>query len=656
MGEVHEGTAVMDWMPQEQERGITITAAATTCFWRDYQINIIDTPGHVDFTMEVERSLRVLDGAVGVFDAVAGVEPQSETVWRQADRYEVPRICFVNKMDRIGANFTAAVEAMKTKLHANVHPVQLPVGAEEKFQGVICLLRMKALIWPEGGDGDKFDLLDIPAELKRGAEEARASLLEGLADADDILAEKYLEDAEISETDLREALRRSTVAGKLVPVLCGSAFKNKGVNPLLDAVIDYLPSPSDIPPVKGKNLDGEELIRPTDEDAPFSALAFKVVADPHVGKLVYLRVYSGICPKGTMVMNASTMQRERIGRILQMHANQRTEHDALYAGDIMAVVGLKSTKTGQTLSDDKEPTVLEKMTFPEPVTYIAIEPKTQADQEKMGQALARLTEEDPTFRVKVDRDTGQTIISGMGELHLDIIVDRMRREFNVEANVGKPQVALKETVTKLVDQEGKYIKQTGGHGQYGHVWIKVEPSNSGKGFEFVNAIKGGTIPREFIPSVRHGIEESLDAGVYAGYPVVDIKVTLFDGSFHDVDSSEIAFKMAASMAFRAACKRAKPIILEPIMTLDVSTPESYMSGIIGHINMKRGRIENIEVKGAFTSVHAEVPLQEMFGYVTSLRTLSQGRASSTMEFAKYHQIPRDIEEKILKSEGRQKLI
>jgi elongation factor G len=647
IGETHEGAAQMDWMEQEQERGITITSAATTCFWKDHRINIIDTPGHVDFTAEVERSLRVLDGAVAVFCAKGGVEPQSETVWRQADKYHVPRICFVNKMDIIGANFYRVVDMIKDRLRANPVPVQLPIGKEDSFTGIVDLVNMTAITY--GDDlGKQINYVEIPEDMMDLAEEYREKLLDSISEFDDELMMKYLEGEEITAEEIKKVIRKATIDGKITPVLCGSAYKNKGVQPLLDAIVDYLPSPIDIPPVKGVSVDGDETLeRHSSDDEPFSALAFKIVTDPYVGKLAYFRVYSGTLKAGSYIYNATKGKKERIGRILQMHANKRQEIDEVFAGDIAAIVGLKNTTTGDTLCDENHPIVLESMDFPDPVIEVAIEPKTKASQEKMSQALAKLAEEDPTFKTYTNEETGQTIIAGMGELHLEIIVDRLLREFKVEANVGSPQVAYKETITVPVEAEGKYVRQSGGHGQYGHVKIKVEPQEPGKGYEFVNQIVGGVIPKEFIPAVDSGIQEAMDSGILGGYPVVDIKVTLYDGSYHEVDSSEMAFKIAASMALREALQKAKPVLLEPIMKVEVIVPEEYMGDVIGDINSRRGRIEGMEPRDGVQVVRAFVPLGEMFGYATDLRSKTQGRAVYTMQFDHYEQVPNNIAEKIL---------
>jgi len=649
IGEVHEGAAVMDWMVQEQERGITITSAATTCKWRDTWINIIDTPGHVDFTVEVERSLRVLDGAVAVFDAVAGVEPQTETVWRQANKYNVPRMCFVNKMDRIGADFYRCLDMIKDRLEANVAVTQLPIGSESEFQGVIDLLAMKALVW-EDGMGESYESVDIPADLADAAEEWRHQLIDVVSQYDENVLEKYVTEEEITAEDLRSALRAATVSGDVVPVLCGTAFKNKGVQPLLDAVVDYLPSPVDVTAIKGLDVKlEEELERKADDDEPFAALAFKIMSDPYVGKLTYFRVYSGKLSAGSPVLNATKDKKERIGRLLQMHANHREDKDAVFAGDIVAAVGLKNTTTGDTLCDPAHPIVLERMEFPRPVISVAIEPKTKVDQDKLGRALNALSEEDPTFQVHTDDETGQTIIEGMGELHLDVLVDRMVREFSVAANVGKPQVAYRETITQPVEKiEVRYIRQTGGKGQYGHVVISLEPTGPGGGYEFVDKITGGVIPREYIPAVDAGIQQAMEGGVVAGYPLVDIRVILTYGSYHDVDSSEMAFKIAGSMAFKKAARAAKPVLLEPIMAVEVVTPEDYMGDVIGDLSSRRGRVEGMEQRGTSHAVRAQVPLGEMFGYATDLRSRTQGRATYTMQFDSYQQVPESIAEEIVK--------
>ncbi|PJA63858.1 MAG: elongation factor G [Candidatus Portnoybacteria bacterium CG_4_9_14_3_um_filter_43_11] len=669
IGEVHEGTAIMDWMEQERERGITITSAATTCFWtpRKYltqdkdrsecQINIIDTPGHIDFTVEVQRSLRVLDGAVVVFDGVAGVEPQSETVWRQADKFKVPRICFINKLDRVGASFEKSLASIWERLTPRAIAMQIPIGLEDKMEGVIDLLKMKAYKF-EGDLGQDVKEEDIPENLRAQSQEYRAKMIEKIAEQENALTEKYLNGEEIDEADLKRALREAVINYKLVPVFCGSALKNKGIQLLLDAVVDYLPSPIDLPPVEGFNLKDktQKIIRKSDDDEPLAALAFKIATDPFVGQLAYIRVYSGVLKSGSYVLNSSTGQKERIGRILRMHANKREEIEEVYAGGISAVVGFKNTTTGNTLCDQNNPVVLEKIDFPEPVISIAIEPKSKADQEKMGLALRRLSEEDPTFRVKGDVETGQTIIAGMGELHLEIIVDRMLREFKVQANVGQPQVAYKETIKSTAEAEGKYIRQTGGHGQYGHVWLKVEPLEQENGFEFVSAIKGGVIPQEYIPAVEKGVKEAMDKGILAGYQLVDIRVTLYDGSFHEVDSSEAAFKIAGSIALQAAARRADPILMEPIMKLEIVTPEQFMGDVIGDINSKRGRIEKMDDRGEGMAkmkvIDALVPLANMFGYATQLRSISQGRATFTMEFDHYAEVPKNVAEQIMGGEKK----
>ncbi len=655
IGEVHEGSTEMDWMEQEKERGITITAAATTTFWNGmekkyppYRINIIDTPGHVDFTVEVERSLRVLDGAIAVYDGVAGVEPQTETVWRQADKYKVPRICFINKLDRMGADFFYCVNSIKERLGANAVALQLPIGKESDFIGVVDLVYNRAIVWTGEELGAKFNFIEIPAELKDQAEEYRNILIESAVECVDELLEKYLDGKEITVEELKYAIRVGTLQRKIFPVLCGSAFKNKGVQPLLDAVIDYLPSPIDIAHVKGIDPNtNSEIERITDDNEAFSALAFKIMTDPYVGKLTFFRVYSGTLKKGTYVYNSTKQKKERMGRLLLMHANQREEIDEVNAGDIAAAVGLKDTTTGDTLCDENHPIILESMTFPEPVIDLAIEPLTRADQDKLGAALMKLSEEDPTFRVKTNHETGQTIISGMGELHLEIIVDRLKREFKVEANVGKPQVAYKETIKDSSEVEGKYIKQTGGRGQYGHVWIRIKPNEPGKGYQFINSIVGGVIPKEYIPAVDKGIQEAMQTGVLAGYPVVDVIVELFDGSYHEVDSSEMAFKVAASIAFKDACKKAKPVLLEPIMDVEVVTPEDYMGDVVGDLNRRRGKILAMDQRGNARVVKAEVPLAEMFGYATDLRSFTQGRASYTMQFKHYEQVPNNIANEII---------
>ncbi len=648
IGEVDEGTATMDWMEQEKERGITITSAATTCFWKDMRINIIDTPGHVDFTIEVERSLRVLDGAVAIFDAGQGVEPQSETVWRQADKYKVPRIAFINKMDKVGADFLESVKSMVDRLGANPVPVQIPIGAENTFRGPVDLISMKAVYFDDETLGAKYIVDEIPDDLRALAQEYRDKMIEKLADCDEDVMEKYIAGEEVTPDEIMKALRNGTIGMTLTPVLCGSSFKNKGVQLLLDAIISYLPSPLDLPPVKGIDPNtNAEVERRADDNEPFSALAFKIMTDPFVGQLTYFRVYSGVLNSGSYVYNSTKDTTERIGRLLKMHANKREEIKAVYAGEIAAAVGLKNTTTGDTLCDKGKPVILEKMEFPEPVIGIAIEPKTKTDQERMGVSLQKLAQEDPSFRVKTDEETGQTIISGMGELHLEIIVDRMLREFKVEANVGKPQVAYRETIKGKVESEGRYIRQTGGRGQYGHVWITVEPQPAGEGFVFENKIVGGSIPREYIPAVEKGIREALDSGVLAGYPVVDVKVSLFDGSYHDVDSSEMAFKIAGSMAFKDGAKRANPVLLEPMMSLEVTVPEEYMGDVIGDINSRRGRIQGVRPRSAAQIITAEAPLSEMFGYATDLRSLTQGRATFTMQFARYEEIPRNIAEQIV---------
>ena len=644
MGEVHEGAAVMDWMEQEQERGITITSAATTAFWNDFRVNIIDTPGHVDFTVEVERSLRVLDGAIAVFDAVAGVEPQSETVWRQADKYRVPRIAFINKMDRTGADFFASVQSMVDRLGAHPVPVQLPIGQEEHFRGVVDLVEMKAVVWTDDL-GTNMAVEEIPAELAEQANEYHHQLIDSVADHDDELTETYLEDEEkVTSEMLKRALRAATLDNTVTPVFCGTAFKNKGVQPLLDGVIEYLPSPLDVPPIHGIDPRTEhELSRRPRLDEPFAALAFKVMSDPYVGKLTYIRVYSGQMKQGDRLLNTTTGKNERVGRILQMHANHREEREAIGAGEIAAIVGLKATTTGDTLAVDTAPIRLESMTFPEPVISVAIEPKTKGDQDKLGGGLQRLTEEDPTFRVRTDDETGQTIISGMGELHLEIIVDRLMREFNVDANVGRPQVAYRETAGKGVEKiEGRFVRQTGGRGQYGHAVINLEPTGPGEGYEFIDKIVGGKVPREYIPSVDLGIQEAMESGVLAGYPVVDIRVTLTDGSYHDVDSSEMAFKIAGSMAFKNAMQRAKPKLLEPVMAVEVVTPEEYLGDVMGDLNSRRGRVEGLEPRGNAQVIKARVPLATMFGYATDLRSTTQGRATFTMQFDRYEEVPQSI--------------
>ena len=647
IGEVHEGAAVMDWMAQEQERGITITSAATTVAWRDTQINIIDTPGHVDFTMEVERSLRVLDGAIALFCSVGGVEPQSETVWRQADKYGIPRIAFVNKMDRIGADFFRGLEMMVDRLGANPVALQIPIGREAEFRGIVDLIEMNALVYQDEL-GTDFEIVDIPEELRPQADEYRLKLVESVADHDDHLLETYLEGREITPARLREVIRQATLDISITPVLCGSAFKNKGVQPLMDAIIDFLPSPLDVPPVVGIKPNGDEASRAADDDAPFSALAFKVAVDSHVGKLTYFRVYSGTLKAGSYVLNATKDKRERISRILQMHANHREDRDEIYAGELAAAVGLKYTTTGETLCEIGKPIILESMEFPEPVIFVAIEPKTKADEEKLGTSLQRLSEEDPTFRVHTDEETGQTIIAGMGELHLEIIVDRLVREFNVDANVGKPQVAYRETVRNKVDKvEGRFVRQSGGHGQYGHVVIEMQPNEPGGGYEFESRIQGGAIPRDYIPSVDDGIQEAMSSGVLAGYPVVDIKVALIDGSYHEVDSSDMAFKIAGSLAFKNAAQKAKPVLLEPMMAVEVVTPAEFMGDVMGDINSRRGHIDGMEPRGNAQVITATVPLSTMFGYATDVRSTTQGRATYTMQFKHYAEVPASIASEIV---------
>lgn len=649
IGEVHDGTATMDWMAQEQERGITITSAATTCQWDNHHINIIDTPGHVDFTIEVERSLRVLDGAVGVFDAVAGVEPQSETVWRQADKYKVPRLAFVNKMDRVGADFDKCVEQIKSKLNHKPIPIQLPYGAEDNFKGIIDLVKMEATVWDEETLGAKFHTEPVPADLEEKAKKYREQMLEAIAEEDEALLDKYLNSGSLDEEEIWAGLRKACIGMHCIPVLCGTAFKNKGVQPMLDAVVRLLPSPLDLPPVAGQKMDNpeEEDQRKADFNEPFAALAFKIMSDPYVGHLTYFRVYSGKLSAGSYVLNSVRGKKERMGRLLQMHANKREEIKDVGAGDIAAAVGLKSTVTGDTLCDVDNPIVLERMEFPEPVISIAIEPKTKADHERLSASLQKLAQEDPSFRVRVDEETGQTIISGMGELHLEIIVDRLLREFKVEANVGKPQVAFKETITGKAEQEGKYIRQTGGRGQYGHVYLRVEPNEVGKGFEFVNSIVGGSIPREFIPAVQKGIKEAMEGGILAGYPMVDVKAELFDGSYHEVDSSEIAFKIAGSMAFKDACRKAGTVLLEPQMDTEVVSPDDFMGDVIGDLNARRGKVLNMTPRGNMQVIKALVPLSQMFGYATDLRSRTQGRATYSMQFSHYEQVPKNIAEGII---------
>ncbi|AKU13935.1 elongation factor G [Azoarcus sp. CIB] len=660
IGEVHDGAATMDWMEQEQERGITITSAATTCFWKgmdlsfpEHRFNIIDTPGHVDFTIEVERSMRVLDGACMVYCAVGGVQPQSETVWRQATKYKVPRLAFVNKMDRQGANFFKVYEQMRTRLKANPVPIVIPIGAEESFVGVVDLVRMKAIYWDEASQGMKFEYRDIPSELEADAQEWREKMVEAAAEASEELMNEYLENGDLSTDKINAGLRQRTIACEIQPMLCGTAFKNKGVQRMLDAVIELLPSPVDIPPVSGTDDDEKPVVRKADDSEKFSALAFKLMTDPFVGQLTFVRVYSGVLQSGETVLNSVKGKKERIGRILQMHANERHEIKEVLAGDIAACVGLKEVTTGETLCDPSAPIILERMVFPEPVIHVAVEPKTKSDQEKMGIALSRLAAEDPSFRVRTDEESGQTIISGMGELHLEIIVDRMKREFNVEANVGAPQVAYREAIRKAVEQEGKFVKQSGGRGQFGHVWIKVEPNETGKGYEFVDAIKGGTVPREYIPAVDKGLQETLPAGVLAGFPVVDVKVTLFDGSYHDVDSNENAFKMAASMAFKDAMRKASPVLLEPMMAVVVETPEDYMGNVMGDLSGRRGIVQGMDdLPGGMKEVKAEVPLAEMFGYATQLRSLSQGRATYSMEFKHYSEAPKSVAEAVISNRSK----
>jgi elongation factor G len=659
IGEVHDGAATMDWMEQEQERGITITSAATTCFWsgmaqqfNEHRINIIDTPGHVDFTIEVERSMRVLDGACMVYCAVGGVQPQSETVWRQANKYKVPRLAFVNKMDRMGADFFKVHDQMRARLKANPIPLQVPIGAAETFEGVVDLIKMQAIYWDEASMGMKFDYRDIPADLIDTCNEWRSKLVETAAEANEEIMNKYLETGDLSEKEILEGLRIRTIANEIVPMLLGSAFKNKGVQAMLDKVIELMPSPVDVPAIKGTDSSGEkEMARKPSDEEPFSALAFKIMTDPFVGSLTFFRVYSGVINAGDSVQNAIKGKKERLGRILQMHANSREEIKEVRAGDIAAAVGLKDVTTGDTLcAIGKEEIVLERMIFPEPVIHVAVEPKTKADQEKMGIALNRLAQEDPSFRVKTDEETNQTIISGMGELHLEILVDRMKREFNVEANIGSPQVAYREAIKKLVEAEGKFVKQSGGKGQYGHVWLKVEPNDQGKGYEFIDAIKGGTVPREFIPAVDKGLQETIVAGVLAGYPIEDVKVTLFDGSYHDVDSNENAFKMAASFAFKDACRKADPVLLEPMMSVEVETPEEYMGDVMGDLSSRRGIVQGMDDNATGKVITVEVPLSEMFGYSTTLRSLSQGRATYSMEFKHYAEAPRNVAEAIMNKE------
>jgi elongation factor G len=648
IGEVHDGAATMDWMEQEQERGITITSAATTCFWADHRINIIDTPGHVDFTIEVERSLRVLDGAVAVFCSVGGVEPQSETVWRQADKYGVPRIAFINKMDRIGADFDRGLKMMRDRLGANPVPIQLPIGKEEKFRGVIDLVRMKAILWDDDSLGARYEVAEIPADLLAEANATREAMIEEISSVDDVLMEKYLGGEVLSEAEIKAGIRKATSLLLINPVLCGSAFKNKGVQTLLDAVVDYMPAPTDVPPIKGINPDsGEELTRPADDKGPFAALAFKIMTDPFVGQLTFFRVYSGVAESGAHIYNATKGKKERFGRLLKMHANKREEIKEVYAGDIAAAVGLKFTTTGDTLCEEKNVCLLEAMEFPEPVIHIAIEPKTKADQEKMGTALQKLIQEDPSLRVRTDEETGQVIISGMGELHLEIIVDRMKREFKVEANVGAPQVAYRETITKKVEVQGKFVRQSGGRGQYGDCWLRIEPLEPGSGFEFVDEIKGGVIPKEYIPAVGKGAEEAAEKGVIAGFPIVDVRVSCFDGSYHDVDSSEMAFKIAGSIGFKEGAAKAAPVLLEPIMAVEVVCPEEYMGDVMGDLSSRRGRVTGMEARGSAQVISAQVPLANMFGYSTDLRSATQGRATYTMVFAHYEQVPKVLADEIV---------
>jgi elongation factor G len=649
LGEVHEGTAIMDWMEQEQERGITITSAATTCEWKDIQINIIDTPGHVDFTAEVERSLRVLDGAVAVFDAVAGVQPQSETVWRQADKYNVPRICFINKMDRVGADFFHSIETVVQRLKCKPVAIQIPVGAEDQFKGVVDLVAMNAVLWHDETLGAEFDLVDIPAELMEQAKEYREKMIEAISEFDDHLFSQFVEGKAVSNDEIRAGIRKATIALKIFPVICGSAFKNKGVQTMLDAVVDYLPSPLDVPPVEGTDVDdpSKALFRRASDSDPFAALVFKIMTDPYVGQLAFFRVYSGTLKSGDSVYNVAKRRKERIGRLLRMHANKREDIQEILAGDICAAVGLRTVSTGDTICDDDSPIVLESIDFPMPVIQLAVEPKTKADQEKLGMAIQKLAQEDPTFRVNTDLETGQTILSGMGELHLEIIVDRMMREFGVAANVGKPQVAYRETIRARAEAEGRHVRQTGGHGQYGHVKIRIEPLPTGSGFEFENDVYGGAIPKEFINPTEMGIKEALEGGILAGYPMSDVKVTLYDGSYHDVDSSEIAFKIAGSLAVKAAARKAKPVLLEPIMAVEVVVPEEYMGDVIGDLNSRRGRIEGMELRGTTQIIKAMAPLSEMFGYATSLRSRTQGRGSFTMHFGKYEEVPGALAEEIV---------
>jgi len=648
IGEVHEGAATMDWMEQEQERGITITSAATTCFWKNHQINIIDTPGHVDFTIEVERSMRVLDGAVAVFCAVGGVQPQSETVWRQANKYGVPRMAFVNKMDRVGADFFEVERQIKERLKSNAVPIQIPIGAEDDFKGVVDLVTMKAIIWEDEGFGQKFEVTDIPADLVDKANEYREKLIEAVAETSEELMEKYFGGEELTEEEIKKGIKQATLDMSMVPMLCGTAFKNKGVQPMLDAVVDYLPAPTEVQNIRGEDMDGNPVEVKSTDNGPFAALAFKIMTDPFVGQLTFIRVYRGIIEAGSYVYNSTKGKKERIGRLLKMHSNKREEIKELYAGEIGACVGLKSTLTGDTLCDEKEKVVLERMEFPDPVISVAVEPKTKADQEKMSIALQKLAEEDPSFRVHTDEESGQTIISGMGELHLEIIVDRMMREFKVEAEVGQPQVAYRETIKTPVEQEYKYAKQSGGRGQYGHVFLKIEPVEPGSGYEFVDEIKGGVVPREYIPAVDKGVQEAMQNGILAGYPVEDVKVTLYDGSYHDVDSSEMAFKLAGSMCFKEGAKKANPVILEPVMKVEVEVPEEYMGDVIGDLNRRRGQINSMEDRHGNKIVNAFVPLAEMFGYSTDLRSATQGRGTYAMEFDHYEEVPKNVADEIIK--------
>jgi elongation factor G len=648
IGEVHDGAATMDWMAQEQERGITITSAATTCFWKDHRVNIIDTPGHVDFTIEVERSLKVLDGAVAVFCSVGGVEPQSETVWRQADKYHVPRIAFINKMDRTGADFNHGVSMIRERLGANPLPIQLPIGSEENFRGLVDLVTMQAIVWDDESMGAKYDIIDIPADMVDDVDMARETLLDEISSSDEVLMEKYLGGEELTVDEIKNAIRKGTQALDFCPVLCGSAFKNKGVQTLLDAVIDYMPSPVDVPAIKGVDPDtGEELERPASDDEPFASLAFKVMTDPFVGQLTFFRVYSGIAESGSTVLNSTKGKKERFGRLLKMHANKREEIKQVFAGDIAAAVGLKYTTTGDTLCDTAKPSLLESMEFPEPVIHLSVEPKTKSDQEKMGVALGKLLSEDPSLGVRTDEETGQTILSGMGELHLDVIVDRMKREFGVECNVGAPQVAYRESITKTVEVQGKFVRQSGGRGQYGDCWLRIEPGEPGDGFVFVDQIKGGVIPREYIPAVGKGAEEASENGVLAGFPIVDVKVTCYDGSYHDVDSNEMAFKIAGSMGFKEGAKKAGPALLEPIMAVEVVVPEEYMGDVIGDLNSRRGRVMGMESRGGAQVISAHVPLSSMFGYATDLRSATQGRATYSMVFDHYEQVPKALSEEII---------